>query len=159
MKIRNDQLQALQQQNEARARKRPDGVFDAILAGEIGQDASAGAAAGRGIAPGAALPELSRVNGIFGVAQAEEAAALEAVAESIDAMLTGLDDYADALAAPGAELKRAHGILQSVDHTIAAVRERSPDLAARHAGMASLLDELSVITRTETIKMNRGDYF
>ena len=159
MKIQNEQLQALQQQTEARAKKRPEGVFDAILSDEIGQEsASPAMITGQGVSPNAALLGISPVSGITGVAQTEEAAALEAVANSIDAMLTGLDDYADALAAPEADLKQAFGILQGMDQNIAALRESTPDLATRHAGMASLLNELSVITRTETVKMNRGDY-
>lgn len=159
MKIQNEQLQALQQHAEAKAKKRPGGVFDAILSGEIGQDgASPATIAGQGISSNAALLGVSSLNGITGVAQTDEAAALATVANSIDAMLTGLDDYADALATPGVDLKRAFGILQGMDQDIAALRASSPDLATRHTGMASLLNELSVITRTETVKMNRGDY-
>ncbi|CAK7056536.1 MAG: hypothetical protein DELT_01252 [Desulfovibrio sp.] len=159
MKIQNEQLQALQQLNEARAKKRPEGAFDAILSEELGQEgASASAVAGQGISSGAAVLGLSQVDGVTGIAQTGEATALAAVAESIEAMLSGLDEYADALSSPQGDLKQAFGILQGMDQNIAAIRESSPDLATRHAGMASLLDEISVITRTETVKMNRGDY-
>jgi hypothetical protein len=129
------------------------------LSEEIGQEGvSSAVTAGQGISSSAALFGVSPVNGITGVAQTEEDAALEAVANSIDAMLTGLDDYAGALAAPGADLKHTLGLLQGMDQNIAALRESSPDLATRHEGMASLLNKISVITRAETVKMNRGDY-
>lgn len=159
MKIRNEQLQALQQQAEAKAQKRPEGVFDAILSEELGREsASPLSASGQGSVSGAVFSGLAETDKTSGVAQTE-AAALEAVAESIDSMLSGLDGYAGGLSAPGADLKQAFGILQGVDESIAALRESAPDLAARHPGMASLLDEIAVITRTETVKMNRGDYF
>ncbi|MDL2209410.1 hypothetical protein LJC26_01205 [Desulfovibrio sp. OttesenSCG-928-O18] len=160
MKIQNEQLQALQQQAEVKAKQRQQGVFDAILSEELGTPASSTQlASGQAAAPTAGLFGLAGVNAASGVQATPEATALAAVAESIDAMLSGLDDYAETLSSSGeADLRKAYGILQNMDKNLAALRESSPDLATRHAGMASLVDEISVITRAETVKLNRGDY-
>lgn len=160
MKIQTEQLQALQQQAEARAKQRRQGVFDAILSEELGTAAPSNPlASGQAAAPSPALFGLAGANAASGAGQTPEAAALAAVAESISAMLSGLDDYAETLSSPGeANLRKAYGILQNMDKELAALRERSPDLAARHAGMASLMDEIAVIAKAETVKLNRGDY-
>ncbi|MDR3073896.1 MAG: hypothetical protein LBV01_04100 [Deltaproteobacteria bacterium] len=160
MKIRTEQLQALQQQAEIRARKETKGGFDAILSEEIGAAAVAGSALSSRPAP-AVNPLLGPdgAGAVPGIGRTPESEALEAVAESIDAMLNGLDEYAETLSSPdGANLRKAYGILQGMDKELAALRDRSPDLAARHAGMASLVDEIAVIARAETVKLNRGEY-
>ena len=162
MKIHNEQLQALQQQTEIKAkRQQTGGVFDALLSEELGSVAAPGQTASA-----QALSAQASLLGLNGISPTEavESALLEdsdftAVAESIDAMLGGLDEYAKTLAAPqGADLRKAYGILQDMDKNLAALRERTPDLATHHAGMAALLDEIAVIAKAETVKMNRGDY-
>lgn len=161
MKIQNEQLQALQQLTEAKAKKPSATEFDALLAGELGETGAASqAVAGQ---PASALGSLLGLNGIVPATSvaglSEEDTALAAVAQSIDSMLSGLGEYADALASPqGADLRKAYGILQGLDSNLSALRGQSPDIATRHEGMASLLNEISVITRAETVKLNRGDY-
>lgn len=160
MKVQNEQLQALQQQAEARSKQRPQGVFDALLAEELGAPASGGqVVSGQPVGPANTLFALTGAAAADGVSQTPETAALSAVAESIDSMLNGLDEYADSLASPGGpDLRKAYGILQDMDKNLAALREGAPDLATRHAGMASMVNEISVIARAETVKLNRGDY-
>lgn len=161
MKIQNEQLQALQQQAEAKkARSKQDGVFDALLSEELGTtDAAGQALSGQSTLGTGSLFGMTGVSSLQGVGQTDEATALATVAESINSMLGNLDEYAETLAAPqGADLRKAYGILQGMDRDLAALRETSPDLATRHAGMASLVDEISVIARAETVKLNRGDY-
>ena len=159
MKIQNEQLQALQQQAEAKAKKPgAAGVFDALLSEELGATAAPGqTASGQPVSTAAALLGLNGVSPTTSVEVTPESA-LAAVAQSIDAMLSGLDEYADALSSPEGDLRKAYGILQDMDKNLTALRESSPDLATRHAGMAAMLDEISVIARAETVKMNRGDY-
>lgn len=159
MKIQNEQLQALQQQAEARAKQKTHGIFDTVLAEELGAAASEQPVSGRPVSSPVSLVEPAGTGAVNGVSHTAESEALSAVAVSIDAMLNGLDDYAETLAAPGgANLRKAYGLLQGMDRELAALRESSPDLATRHAGMASLVDEISVIARAETVKLNRGDY-
>ena len=163
MKIQNEQLQALQQQTEAKSKtQRADGTFDALLSEELGATAATGQTVpGQPTSTAAALFGLNGISPVGSVAASQDDAdaALAAVAQSIDAMLNGLDEYAETLSNPqGADLRKAYGILQDMDSNLAALRERSPDLAQRHGGMAALLDEISVIARAETVKMNRGDY-
>ena len=161
MKIQNEQLQALQQQTDIKAKSpQANGVFDALLSKELDTAAAPGQVASAQVFPTSAV--LFGLNGISpteAAAETPESVALAAVAQSIDDMLGGLDVYAKTLSAPqGADLRKAYGLLQSMDNDLAALRERSPDLATRHAGMAALLDEISVIAKAETVKMNRGDY-
>ncbi len=160
MKIRNEQLQALQQQAEAKAKKPRDaGVFDALLSGELGQTTAGQPVSGQQAPTAAALLGLGGISPAQSVAATPESAALAAVAQSIDSMLSGLDEYAETLSSPqGADLRKAFGLLRNLDSNLAALREGSPDLADRHAGMAALVEEISVIARAETVKMNRGDY-
>ncbi len=161
MKIYNEQLQALQRQTETKPKTgRTEGAFDALLSGELGAAATADQTApGQRIPSTAALLGLNGISPVGSVAPSPEDAALAAVAQSIDAMLSGLDEYAETLSSPqGADLRKAYGLLRDMDSNLAALRETSPDLAARHGGMAALLDEIAVIARAETVKMNRGDY-
>ena len=161
MKIQNEQLQALQQQAEIKAKKPgTEDTFDALLSEELGATSAAGQTA-RGL-PAPTMSSLFGLTGVMpstAVSQTPEEASLAAVAYSIDAMLSGLDQYAEALSSPqGADLRTAYGILRNMDSSLAALRERSPDLVTRHQGMAALVDEIAVIARAETVKMNRGDY-
>ena len=161
MKIQNEQLQALQQQAEIKAkRQQTNGVFDALLSEELGTAAAPGqGATTRPLSVAMPLSGPTGISSLGAVEQTPEGATLAAMAQSIDAMLSGLDEYAETLAAPqGADLRKAYGILQDMEKNLASLRERSPDLATRHAGMSAMLDELSVIARAETVKMNRGDY-
>lgn len=161
MKIQNEQLQALQRQTEAKSKPRgADGTFDALLSGEIDAAAATGPTAPGRLASAAAMPfGLNGISPSGSVAASPEDAALAAVTQSIDAMLSGLDEYAETLSSPqGADLRKAYGLLRDMDSNLAALREGSPDLATRHKGMAALLDEIAVITRAETVKLNRGDY-
>ncbi len=163
MKIRNDSLQALQQQGEARAKaKAAETDFTALLERQMDSARIAeGAAAqtqGPGTVPGALSPG---VTGIAAPLAAEEsgAPALEQVSQSIDALLGRLDAYAASLAAPsGPDLRGAYSLLQSMDGDIKALRQSAPDLGSRHAGLAAMVNELAVITTAETVKLNRGDY-
>jgi len=161
MKIQNEQLQALQQLAESKTKKSAAGGFDALLAEELGETGALGQAVSE--QPTSALGSLLGLSGVAPVETAvgvsEEDAALAAVAQSIDSMLNGLEEYADAVAAPqGADLRKAYGILQGLDSNLLALRDQLPDIETRHEGMASLLNEISVITRAETVKLNRGDY-
>jgi len=161
MKIQNEQLQALQQQTEFKPKKQQtNGVFDALLSGKLGSAAAPGQqASAQALSASVTLLGLNGISPTEAVKEAPENSALMAAAKSIDAMLDGLDEYARTLSSPqGADLRKAYGLLQDMDKNLAALRERSPDLAMRHAGMSALLDEISVIARAETVKMNRGDY-
>lgn len=161
MKIQNEQLQALQQQAAAKAKKPgATGGFDALLAEELGASATGGQAiSGQPMGATASLLGLSGVSSVQSAEVTSEAGALAAVARSIDSMIGSLDAYAETLSSPeGPDLRKAYGILQNLDKDLTDLRERSPDLATRHGGMAAMVDEISVIARAETVKMNRGDY-
>ena len=161
MKISNEQLQALQQITETKGKpKATGGVFDALFSQELAETLKAGeSTAAQGVRPAqSVLPPMAAAPGRTGL-EAAEIAVLETVTCGIETMLGNLDEYADALANPqGADLRKAYTLLQNLGKDLEELRQNAPDLAARHAGLAALMDEVSIIARAETVKMNRGDY-
>lgn len=63
---------------------------------------------------------------------------------------------------PGAgdqgSLKQAYELLQGIDGQVAALKDSTTTLRGQSSGFDSLLNELEVLTTTEKIKFNRGDY-
>ena len=164
MKIRNDQLQALQQQSEVQAKQKTGGTgFTDLLAGEFGaaQSTEAGAvSAGSAFSPTmGSSASLAIAADALGTGEESESTGLEQVSQSIDSLLGGMDAYAASLKAKGgADLRGAYAQLQNMDRDLKALRAAAPDLGKRHAGLAAMVNELEVMTTTETFKFNRGDY-
>ncbi len=164
MKIRNDSLQALQQQGEARAKpKAAESDFTALLARQMdsaqSMEGQAALQQGPGAVPGALSVNVAGLAAASAAGETNDAAMLEQISRSIDGLLGRLDAYAASLAAPGeADLRGAHSLLQSMDSDIKALRNAAPDMGSRHAGLAAMVNELAVITTAETVKLNRGDY-
>ena len=164
MKIRNDSLQALQPQGEARAKpKGPEGVFDALLEQQLGAAQHAEGAAGLPQGAGSVSGMLAADGlGVIAtqMADTDEDWPLANVSQSIDGLLGKLDAYAASLAKPGGpDLRGAYALLQDMDSGIKNLRESAPDLGSRHAGLNGMVNELAVITTAETVKLNRGDYY
>ncbi len=163
MKIRNDSLQALQQQGEARAKpKAAESDFTALLAQQMGTaqstEGQAASAQGPGNVSGALAADVAGLTAATAV-DAADASALGQLSQSIDGILGRLDAYAASLAKPGGpDLRGAYSLLQDMDSDIKTLRQSAPDLGSRHAGLAAMVNELAVITTAETVKLNRGDY-
>ncbi|ABB38254.1 hypothetical protein Dde_1455 [Oleidesulfovibrio alaskensis G20] len=159
MKITNEQLQALQQQEEAR--KKPRGAaagFDSLLAGQL-QGGAQGAAAQSVLPP----PGAGSVNPLLMVqqtGQTEGAVPLSGVADTLGGVLDDWENYSRMIAGEGgnADLRSAYSTLEGIGEEVARIRDAVPDLAERHPGMGRIVDELEVMTVTERFKINRGDY-
>lgn len=165
MKIRSDQLQVLQEQSETRAKPKAAGGFEALLAEKTGASQGQGAIAAAPVPTSLSASLLSaqlavQAAGADGEDGTDESMGLGQIAQGVDSLLGNLDAYAERLSQKGgADLRGAYSLLEGMGKELAAIRGGAPDLASRHAGLASVVNELEVLTTTESFKFNRGDYF
>jgi len=162
MKIQTDQLTALRQIAEQPQDSRESSdAFAALLAKQVG-DAQTTQAAGLTAPPLAGLAgvdvsglQVDGNSGDLGQFSDQE----RAVMEDVDTLLAKWESYADKLAAGSEEgsLKQAYGVLENIETGVKRLKEELPSDA--NAGLGSLVNELEVMTVTEKIKFNRGDYF
>ena len=88
-----------------------------------------------------------------------DAVALNQAAEQMENMLGSLEDYAAQLAREEkADLRQAYSLLEGVNNRIHDFKSKYTELGEQHPGLASLFNELDVLTTAETFKFNRGDY-
>lgn len=160
MKIQNDQLTALQQTaaKTAGAKEGKDGsdAFAALLAREVGDDQSS---QGLGlVAPPLAGYSALDVSGLQDEATGQFSEQERAVMKNMNSLLAKWEDYADQLASVAGKdsLKQAYGVLENIETGVQQLKDDLPSDA--NAGLGSLVNELEVMTMTEKIKFNRGDY-
>lgn len=167
MKVENTVIESLLQQQEQTATRRTGGdnsAFEAALAQEMmGMSESAGAVA---------MPPMPGANraGLISrmmLGNTEESSALtpdEAVFEEAFSQASGAldlwDSYTQAIGSSRAEssLRDAYALLEGIDTTVSNLRKDTSSLRGQNPGFDSLLNELEVLTTTEKIKFNRGDY-
>ncbi|MCH5276624.1 MAG: hypothetical protein J1E80_02190 [Desulfovibrionaceae bacterium] len=88
-----------------------------------------------------------------------DSALLESLTAGLAQGLDGLDSYAAGLGDPSSDgLRRAWSALESLDGTIAGMRQDLGKLSQPNAELESMLNELEVLAATEKFKFNRGDY-
>ena len=161
MKIQNDQLTALQQTAAKSAGVKDNSdAFASLLAKEVGDDQSS---QGSGLAApplaGYAALDMSGLQDTDSVeASGQFSEQEQAVMKNMDSLLAKWEDYADQLASGsgGDSLKQAYGVLQNIETGVKQLKDDLPSDA--NAGLGSLVNELEVMTVTEKIKFNRGDY-
>jgi hypothetical protein len=161
MKIRNDELQALQQlQGETRIKPKVGNGFEALLSEQLGATQDMGEEAGASPLMGGLSAQFSPA--LLGLtedgAKTAGTQSLDEISQSIDGLFTTMDAYAASLSSPEGDLRNAYSTLQSMSKELKALRESAPDLGTRHAGLDAMVNELEVMTVTETFKFNRGDY-
>jgi hypothetical protein len=158
-----EELNALLQQEQAsqKAQSKGDG-FDAMLARELRQ--------GGGDVQGSLPPPPGAQAGVIGQmlldprAQAESADPLEEALQQSFQQASGLLDsmnaYMNALSTRGTDgnLKALYPLLEGVEQQMGALKQGAASLEGKHAGFASLINELEVLTTAEKFKFNRGDY-
>jgi len=158
MKIQPDQIVPVQEAGKTKpARPAPATNFGEILANEVG----AGQQAARASAP----PPLS---GMAGLAQAMAAQAAtkvadvaderQAVMDNVDGILNQWEKYSGQLAGGQTGLRQAYGTLENIHSGVKRLRDEHPGLDGHSPQLSSLVNELEVMTVTEKIKFNRGDY-
>ncbi len=163
MKIQTDQVTALNQTSgtdKTRSVADEANPFGEILAREIG--ASTTQAGTYSVPP--LTGGLGGVSGLFGAGEVESAGNLSekerAVMENVDVLLNQWENYADSLASggEGSGLKQAYGVLEDIESGVRKIKDDLPQIGGANSEIASLVNELEVMTVTEKIKFNRGDY-
>lgn len=166
MKIRTEQLEALQQQEQARAKSKPEtGKFGDMLAQEVQKATSpAGLEKPQAPPPGA---NVIGVNQLLSAEPAEQVSKAEAVIPSerevmdnIDSLLNKWENYADTLKTgqPDENLRQAYGVLENIQTEVRELKGSVPNMDEAYPNLKSMVDELEIMTVTERIKFNRGDY-
>ncbi len=161
MKIQTDQLTALRQAAEKTAGTKDDSdAFAALLAQQVGSGQTS-QTSGLSAPPLAGYAGLD-VGGTEAAGAVEASAPLtdeeQAVMNNMDSLLAKWETYADQLAAGsgGDSLKQAYGVLENIETGVKQLKDDLPSDA--NTGLGSLVNELEVMTVTEKIKFNRGDY-
>ncbi len=156
MKITNDHVSAVEQQQQAERAARQTaegGGFGELLAREMDEGATATDVGG--VKPlGVNSLLLAQVPAV------EQPQAEHTIMDSLDSLLNEWEEYAGQLEAQGAspDLKDAYRKLSQIGGEIERLKAENPDMAQRNPGLKSLVDELEVLSVTETFKFNRGDY-
>jgi hypothetical protein len=168
MKIENDVIRALQQDEAHRQPKtgtahEPE-AFEALLAGELQR--------AKNVAVGS-LPKADPLEGQNATAlalllqsteqlnQTDSPAGPEddLAADSIEKLLDKWDSYANALNQKGSgDLRGIYSLLQGMSAELQELKSSKQELLSRDATLGSLVNELDVLTTSETVKFNRGDY-
>ena len=159
MKIQTDQIAPTQQTGRVQTAKSAQTTnFGEILAKEVdGSQPAAGSAA------------LSSLAGVTGLAQAVAAQAAgkvaevsserQAVMDNVDGILNQWEKYSGQLASGSStQLRQAYGTLETIQADVKKLKDEHPDLDGHSPQLSSLVNELEVMTVTEQIKYNRGDY-
>lgn len=160
MKIRPDQIHALEQEQAKKNRVAKNGDdFGQLLAGEIGKSEEASKPQGttpmpplNGLLPGQILTAqgTSRIGGSQQTGQQ--------VMNKLENLLDEWENYAAKLGSPGATLRQADGDLRDIEKGIANIRKEWPSLGQDAPAMGKLVDEVEILAVAERIKLNRGDY-
>lgn len=152
MKIHPDHVEGVRQSEQTRPDKvgRPQDGFADLLDEEVSKTASTQAKAASTVLPplvGRVLPSEA--------AEAPQGAGSETrdTVAAMDGLLDQWEKYAAGLSS-GGSLKDADAALQDIEGEVAKVK----DMASDDSGLKAIADELEVLTTTERIKFNRGDY-
>ena len=160
MKITNEQLRIMQESELRKAQQqgKPSGEFGELLARHLdeGQAQSAVSPAGTSFTPvqnAVQLPGAEQAAATTGSLSSNDAAI------RMDGMFSSFERYAEQLAqGQTGSLREAYNLLQDVSGQIAGFKAEFPNAGEDMPEMTALLNELDVLTTTETFKFNRGDY-
>lgn len=157
MKIRTDQLQVpSEEQRKIRQDAEVKSGFGDLLARELGKSGETAAVASP---PPLAAPPLLGVEASQAVETGEPAE--HTVMESVESLLNDWEKYADELDTTDDEphLKQAYNTLERIGDQVKKLKDENPGLVEASPELKSLVDEIEIMTVTETVKFNRGDYF
>lgn len=161
MKIRNEQINALQESEARRKSQAPAEGFAALLGDELGKaSATPPAKADRITQPGQTFSAEAAAAGLD-AAQASSALSETAAlaADQVENLFSSLESYGNALAGGNEDsLKEAYGLLEQTAGQLNAFRAAFPDLGTQQPELAGMVNELEVLTTAEMFKFNRGDY-
>ncbi len=168
MKITNDQLEALlRQQSQTSSTSRTQttqGGFEAALTEQLGLENAAASSAFSTSSTGQTSQASLISQMLLGTTQTESTDVDEDVIQSAFSQASGTldmwDSYVNALGSSNQDgsLREAYSLLQGIDGQVSALKDNTASVRGQNAGLDSLVNELDVMTTTEKIKFNRGDY-
>ena len=169
MKVTNDQLEALlrqqsQSSSTSRAQTAQGGGFEAALTEQLGLENAVATSAFPTSATGQASQASMISQMLLGTTQTEPADIDEDVIQSAFSQASGTldmwDSYVNALGSSdqNGSLREAYSLLQGIGGQVSAIKDSTASVRGQNAGLDSLVNELDVMTTTEKIKFNRGDY-
>ena len=160
MKISNEQLHALQ---DTEARRKTSGApegFESLLSQQMNANTAQGLTSAmdpqallRGSLPVSLTGEMGETSPAVLQGMAAE------MATRMEGLFAGMDTYAQQLASndPTA-LRSAYSQLEQTKAGIASLRAAFPDMETEQPELGSMMNELEVLTTSESFKFNRGDY-
>ncbi len=85
---------------------------------------------------------------------------VQSVLEQASGTLDMWESYSNKLRAPGAEgnLREAYSLLEGIESQVSSLKSASKETLEQNPELASLVNELEVMSVTEKVKFNRGDY-
>lgn len=164
MKIRSEQLNALQQQEELKKRSKTTGDgFGDLFSQELERQDDAQKTQASVPPVGAramVLDPLLMANPVQATGAVESTGEeVTGVVGQLDGMLDKWELYSQQIGSSDTpNLKGASATLDSISGDISSLKEQNPELAARYPDLGSVVNELEVMSFTERFKMNRGDY-
>ena len=149
MKIRNEQMERLAQEQQPKAQPAAKTAFGDVLAEELGTGKA------QAQVPAAGLDALSRLNACRPAEESTESRLMR----TMDHMLSDFESYAETLGTGDkTDLKSSYALLEKISASMRELRKDTPQINQDNPGLGSMVDELEVLTVTETFKFNRGDY-
>ena len=161
MKIQNDPLRALLEQDETRRNSAGAEGFEVLLHKELQRspvEGGAGPVAAAGQASAVLALQIRAAQELGGVKEADEGVS-DAFMGQLDGLLNKWENYAASLSNPsGASLKSLHSLLGDLGGTLDELKAALPGLNGGMEELGGLVNELEVLETTERFKLNRGDY-
>jgi hypothetical protein len=154
MKIRPEHLEALKQEQSARKPSAKEGTsFQDILSTKIEHSEKSAAPCQnhpRAMAGFSGLDPLT-------LSSLEVTPTRQKVMEALDSVLSRWDAYSKNLGSADPDLRQAYQFLEKISSDIRTLKE-SELTENNKKQFGPILDELEILTVTEQIKFNRGDY-
>lgn len=161
MKIRNEQLRAIQEQEVQRPKVQKGAQqndFTGLLARQLEADTQIPVSVPEN-SPASTGAVSTPLTGILEDSAPTVSPLVAEAAVAMEGMFDDFDSYAHQLAGnESGSLKEAYSLLQNISGQIADFRQRFPNAVSEQPELASMINELDVLTTTETFKFNRGDY-
>lgn len=163
MKITNEELDALRQQEQAKAKSTSEaGNFGEVLAQQLGGESASSKVEGLGAPPpGVKTLGIGSMLQVENLSEIQETVPTEReVMENIDSLLSKWENYAQTLNTQDQDegLRQAYGVLENIEQDIEGLKGTVPNLAQENSDLQNMVDELEIMTVTEKFKFNRGDY-
>jgi hypothetical protein len=154
MKIRPEHLEALSQEQQVRKPSKEGSSFQNILDTELGDTEKT--------AVSCRSQSLGAMNGLGGLdpltlSSLQSTPTRQKVMEALDSVLSRWDEYSNSLSSPRPDLKQAYRVLETISSDVRTIKESELSENNRDQ-FGPILDELEILTVTERIKFNRGDY-